>query len=57
MRNLIFLIKSQENEAGTKLVLLYQSRNMVWQFKIAYLHRPIKFLHFLTPAKIQKCLA
>ena len=30
MRNFILFIKSQENEAGTKLVLLYQSRNMVW---------------------------
>ena len=29
---------------------------MVGQFKKAYLHRPIKILHFLTPARIQKCL-
>ena len=29
---------------------------MVWQFKKAYLHRPIKILHFLTPTRIQKCL-
>ena len=27
-----------------------------WAIQKAYLHRPIKFLHFLTPAKIQKCL-
>ena len=40
----------------TSVVLLCQSRNMVGQFKKAYLHRPIKILHFLTPAKIQKCL-
>ena len=34
-----------------------QSRNMVGQFKKAYLHkRPIKILHCLTPARIQKCL-
>ena len=30
------------------------SRNMVGQFKKAYLHRPIKILYFLTPARIQK---
>ena len=29
---------------------------MVGQFKKAYLHRPIKILHFLTPAIIQKYL-
>ena len=29
---------------------------MVGQFKNAFLHRPIKILHFLTPARIQKCL-
>ena len=29
---------------------------MVGQFKKAYLHRPIKILHFLTPSRIQKCL-
>ena len=29
---------------------------MVGQFKKAYLHRPTKILHFLTPAKIPKCL-
>ena len=27
---------------------------MVGQFKKAYLPRPIKILHFLTPARIQK---
>ena len=32
----------QEKEAGTNFVLLGQSRNMVGQFKKAYLHRPIK---------------
>ena len=40
---------------STNFVLLCQSRNMVGQFKKAYLHRPIKVLHFLTPAIIQKC--
>ena len=29
---------------------------MVGQFRKAYLYRPIKILHFLTPAKIKKCL-
>ena len=29
---------------------------MVGQFKGAYLQRPIKILHFLTLARIQKCL-
>ena len=29
---------------------------MVGQFTKAYLHRPIKIIHFLTPAIIQKCL-
>ena len=33
-----------------------QSRKIVGKFKKAYFHRPIKFLHFLTPARIQKCL-
>ena len=44
----------QEKEAGTNFVLLCQSSNMVGQFKKAYLHRPIKILHFLTPARIKK---
>ena len=29
---------------------------MAGQFKKAYLQRPIKILHFLTLARIQKCL-
>ena len=29
---------------------------MVGQFKKVYLHRPIKILDFLTPARIQKYL-
>ena len=32
----------QEKEAGTNFVLLCQSRNMVLQFKKAYLHRAIR---------------
>ena len=36
--------------------LLCELRNMVGQFKKAYLHRPIKILHFLTPPRIQKYL-
>ena len=48
----------QEKEAGTEfvLVLLFQSRNMFGQFKKAYLHKLIQVLHFLTPARFQKCL-
>ena len=46
----------QEKEAGTNFILLYQLRNKVGQFKKAYLQRPIKILHFLTSARIQKCL-
>ena len=45
-----------EKEAGIRFVLLCQLRNMVGQFKKTYLHRPIKILYFLTPARIQKCL-
>ena len=43
-------------EVDTNFVSLCQSRNMVGQFKKAYLHRPIKILDFLTPASSQKCL-
>ena len=46
----------QEKEAGTNLVLLCQSRNMVGQFKNVYLHRQIKILHFLTATRIEKRL-
>ena len=55
----VFDLKSQkqEKEAGTNLIVLCHSRNMVGQFKKAYLHRPIKILHFLTSARIKKCLA
>ena len=55
----VTLYKSLENKKrklGTNFILLCQSRNMVGQFKKDYLHRPIKFLHFLTPVRIQKCL-
>ena len=48
--------KKKEKEAGTNFVLLCQSINMVGQFRKAYLHRPIKILHFLTAARIQKYL-
>ena len=46
----------QEKEADTNPALLCKSRSMVGQFKKGYLHGPITILHFLTPAKIQKCL-
>ena len=42
------LKSKKKKEAGTHFVLLCHSRNMVGQFKKAYLHRPIKFPHFLT---------
>ena len=48
--------EKQEKEAGTNFVLLCHWRNMVGQFKKAYLHRPVQILYFLTPARIQKCL-
>ena len=48
--------QKQVKEAGTNFVLLFQSRKMIGQFEKACLHRPIKFLHSLTPAGIQKCL-
>ena len=54
MRNFIFFslkFLKAKKEAGTNFVLLYQLRNMVGQFKKAY-----QVLHFLTPARIQKCL-
>ena len=45
-----------KKEAVANTILLRQSRDMVGQFKKAYLHRPIKILHFLSPVRIQKCL-
>ena len=46
----------QEKEAGTNFTLLCQSRNIFGQFGKPYLHKSIKVLHFLTSARIQKCL-
>ena len=46
----------QENEAGANFVSLCQLRNMVGQFNKASLDRPIKIVHFLALARIQKCL-
>ena len=46
----------QEKESSSNFILLCHARNKVGQFKRAYLHRPIKILHFLTPPRIQKCL-
>ena len=55
LKNFIFYIKSLiSKKAGTNLVLLSQLRNMVGQFKKAYLHSPISIIHFLTAARIQK---
>ena len=59
IRNFIIFIKSlksQKKEAGTDFVLLCHSRNIVGQFEKVYLHKQIKILHFLTPARIQKYL-
>ena len=39
---------------GTIFVLSVEK--CAWQLKKAYLHKPIKILHFLIPARIQKCL-
>ena len=57
-KKLYFFIKSlkQGKEIGTNFFLLFSSRNMVGHFKKVYLHRPIKILRFLTPARIKKCL-
>ena len=49
-------LKKQAKEADTNFALLCRSRNMIGQFKKAYLYRPIKILHFLTPATILKYL-
>ena len=49
------ILKSKKKTA-TNFVLLCYLRNIVGQYKKAYLQRTIKILHFLTPMKIQKCL-
>ena len=38
--------------------LFYYVSREIWlgNSKKAYLHTPIKILHFLTPTRIQKCL-
>ena len=38
------------------LTLLYYVIREILNIKEACLHRPIKILHFPTPARIQKCL-
>ena len=48
------ILKSKK-KAATNFVLLCYLRNIVGQYKKAYLQRTIKILHFLTPMKIQKC--
>ena len=45
-----------KRHAITNFVSLCHSRNMNGKFKEAYLDRPTKIPHFLTPARIQKCL-
>ena len=47
---------NQEKEAGCNFVSLFQWRNVAGQFKKPYLHTSIKIVHFLTRARIQKCL-
>ena len=58
-KKLYFFIKSLKSKKK-KLALTsfyYVSREMwLGNSKKAYLHRPIKIPHFLTPARIQKCL-
>ena len=49
-------LKSKKKKLALTSFILYQSRKMVGQFKETYLHRPSNFLHFLSSAKIQKCL-
>ena len=51
-----YKFEKRKKGAGTNFVLLCQLINMVGQFRKAYLHRPIKILHFLTAARIQKYL-
>ena len=56
----MFFIKSLKSKkkklALTSFYYVSQEIWLVGQFKKAYLHRPINILHFLTPARIQKCL-
>ena len=46
----------QEKDAGTNIVSLCQSRNVIFKFQKPYLQTPFKILHFPTPGRIQKCL-
>ena len=59
-KNLICIYQSRFyifSQPQVNFVLLCQSRNMVGQFKKAYLDIPIKILHFLTPAESQECIS
>ena len=47
-------LTGKKKEADTNFVLLSQSINVTGQFIKTYLHRPIKVLDFLTPAKIKR---
>ena len=57
-KNFIFSLKvlKAKKEAGTNFILLCRSKNVVGQFRKAYFYRPVKILHFLTPARFQKRL-
>ena len=44
--------KSKKQEIGNNFMLLCQSRNVIGQIKKTFLHRPIKILQFITPARI-----
>ena len=46
-------LKIAKKKDGVNFVLLCQSRNMVWQFEKAYLHRPIEVIYFLTPQEFK----
>ena len=49
-------LQSKKKKLALTSVLLCQPRNIVGQPEKAFLRRPIKVLHFFTPARIQKCL-
>ena len=58
-KKLYFFIKSLKSKKKKLALLLFYyviREYLVGKFKKTYLHRPIKILHFLTPARIQKCL-
>ena len=57
-KKLYFFIKSlKSRKKNLALTAFYNvSREICWAIQKSSLHRPIKILHFLTPARIQNCL-